>query len=125
MKKKEAIDCVNRVCGLDLPPRATHFANINSGRPVWWIDIPLAKLSRGGPEQLHILLYDDRSCELHHLIVETAFLRANKNRFIGRDDRECISLELATSASNLFQDVRPMGDGVRFGEFKKRTLLDV
>jgi len=116
MDKKEAIRRA-RLNGEDI-----RFANINSGKDVWWLHIPLAKVDRGGVEEINLLLVDDRSKELHHLRIPSDYLRANMSHLHIRVDKQCISLELATDGPALFQNVSPADSGVHFERFKARTI---
>ena len=96
-----------------------HFANVNSAKDVWWLDIPLAKLDSAGSSKIGLLLYDQRSDQLYYLEVPTFYLKDNLNRLVVRSAKGCISLELSTEAHKLFRDVRPAGGGVNFAQFLK------
>jgi hypothetical protein len=118
MTRAEAIARINRRYGsAQLNRRDTHFANINATKPVWWLDIPSHKLE-GSVRAINLLLYDDRVDDLHYLRVPTQYFRANLGGLVVRNDKECITLELSADRQHLFQDVRPTGHGVRFGQFK-------
>lgn len=118
MEKREAIRRTNqRYKVAELNNRNAHFANINARKDVWWFDIPLKKVNPGAERILHLLLYDHRSKELHHLRVPTGYIRENLSKLVTRNEKETISLELSTDRSNLFQDVRPTAGGVHFGQF--------
>jgi hypothetical protein len=112
MKERPSGRTVNR--------RNTHFANINSQKEVWWFDIPCSKIAVGAVEDINLLLFDHRTNELHHLIVPTAYLRANLNGLVVRGEKGTISLELSAEVSNMFQDVRPTGGGIKFRQFVER-----
>ena len=99
----------------------SRFANINAAKDVWWLHVPLASVE-GGVEEINLLLFDDRSKELHHLRIPSDYLRANMTRLHIRVDKECISLELATDAPALFQNVSPADSGIKFEKFKVRTI---
>ena len=119
IKKPEAIARINRLdreAGLD--DRNTNFANINARKDVWWLDIPLSKISRAGIAEINLLLYDQRSDELHFLRVPVDYMRANLGRLVVREDKAVISLELSADRTRLFQDVRPKSGGVQFRQFK-------
>ena len=117
MKRAEAIVRINRRYGSQLNRRDTHFANINASKPVWWLDIPIQKV-KGSVRTINLLLYDERVDDLHYLKVPTEYFRANLSGLVVRDDKACISLELAADGQHLFEDVRPTGKGIRFGQFK-------
>ena len=118
MKRSEAIALINsRYGSARLNRRDTHFANINARKPVWWLEIPIHKLE-GSVRAINLLLYDHRVDDLHYLKVPTEYLRANRVGLVVRDDKACITLELAADRQHLFQDVRPTGQGIRFGQFK-------
>jgi len=97
-----------------------HFANVNSAKDVWWLDIPLAKLESARNPTIGLLLYEQRSDQLYYLEVPKSYLRDNLNRLVVRSSKGCISLELSTEAHKLFRDVRPTGSGVNFSQFLKR-----
>ena len=118
VEKREAIRCKNQLYKVDeLSNRNTHFSNINAAKDVWWFDIPLRKVSPSAERILHLLLYDHRSKELHHLRVPTAYIRETMSQLVTRAEKETISLELSAARSNLFRDVRPTAGGVDFGQF--------
>ena len=96
-----------------------HFANVNAAKDVWWLDIPLAKLDSAGSQKIGLLLYDDKSDQLHYLEVPKSYLKDNLSRLVVRAAKGCISLELSTEAHKLFRDVRPTGGGVSFAQFLK------
>jgi len=111
-----------RPSGARLNRRNTHFANINSQKEVWWFDIPCSKIVVGAVEDINLLLFDHRTNELHHLIVPTAYFRANLNGLVVRGEKGTISLELSAEALNMFQDVRPTGAGIQFRQFVERYI---
>jgi hypothetical protein len=118
MEKREAIRRANQLYKATvLNNHNTHFSNINAAKDVWWFDIPLEKVSSSTEMILHLLLYDDRSNELHHLRVPTSYFRENRLQLVIREKKKTISLELSAARSRLFQDVRPTAGGVRFGQF--------
>lgn len=120
----EKADAIARMKGrpirATLNRRNTHFANINSQKEVWWFDIPCSKIAAGKTEDINLLLFDHRTDELHHLIVPAAYSRANLAGLVIREEKGTISLELSAEASNMFQDVRPTGGGVKFRQFVER-----
>jgi hypothetical protein len=120
IKKPEAIARINRLYGQGgLDDRNTHFANVNARKDVWWLDIPLSKISRAGITEINLVLYDQHSDKLHFLRVPIDYMRANLGRLVVREDKAVISLELAADQTRLFQDVRPTSGGVQFGQFKQ------
>ncbi|MDQ3668397.1 MAG: hypothetical protein M3410_17845 [Acidobacteriota bacterium] len=79
-----------------------HFANINSAKDVWWLDIPLAKVVSAGSSKIELLLYNQKSDQLYYPEVPTSYLKNNLNRLVVRSAKGCISLELSTEAHKLF-----------------------
>ena len=76
MEKQEAIGRLNqRYKTSVLTNRNTHFSNINAKKDVWWFDIPLVKVEPEANDILHLLLYDHRSREIHHLRVPTSYFK--------------------------------------------------
>jgi hypothetical protein len=123
MNKSEAIARIaRRMSSTEVAAGSIHFANVNSSKDVWWLDIPLAKLSSGGNLNIGLLLYDHRPDQLHYLEVPKSYLRDNQNRLVVRAEKRCISLELSTETHKLFRDVRPAGSGVNFAQFLKYTV---
>lgn len=121
IEKGEAIAPMNaRPSGAALNRRNTHFANINSQKEVWWFDIPCSKLAVGAAEDINLLLFDHRTNELHHLIVPTAYFRANLGGLVIRDEKGTISLELSAEPRTMFRDIRPTGNGIQFAQFEQR-----
>ena len=107
MKRAEAIARINRRYGsTPLNRRDTHVANINASKPVWWLDIPMHKLE-GSVRALNLLLYDHRVDDLHYLKVPTEFFRANLGGLVVRDDKACITLELAADRQHLRRPGEP------------------
>ena len=121
MNKAEAIARIARRTNLsEFTSGSIHFANVNSSKDVWWLDIPLGKISSGG--SIAFLLYDDRSDQIHFLEVPKSYFRDNLNRLVVRTVKQCVSLELSTETHKLFRDVRPAGGGVNFAQFLKYSV---
>lgn len=95
----------------------THSAKISATRPVWWIDVPLKKVEPGGVDEIHLLLFDQRSDELHHLRVPSAYFIENLDRLDVRADTGRVSLQLAIDSPVMFENTRPIGSGVSFAQF--------
>src|SRR5215216_952525 len=88
-EKREAIRRKNQIYKVaELNNRNTHFSNINASKDVWWFDIPLKKVNPGADRMLHLLLYDHRSREIHHLRVPTTYIRDNLSQLVIRDEKE-------------------------------------
>lgn len=118
MNKSEAIARIaQRSNASEIKTSSIHFANVNASKDVWWLDIPIAKLSQGGNSNISLLLYDYRSDMLYYLEIPKDYFKDNQRRLVMRREKECISLELSTDNSNIFRDVRPSGDGVDFSRF--------
>lgn len=120
--KHQAIAAVNLAFNLTLVKNTTHFANINSARPVWWFDIPVKKFTSDLYEALDLLLVTDDAMSIHHLKLPTAYVRDNLAQFHVRSDTNSVSLELSSCSTQLFQDVRPGGKRRSFSEFLQNTL---
>jgi len=118
MEKREVIRRANHQYKVTvLNNRNTDFSNINAAKNVWWFDIPLEKVNSSTERILHLLLYDHRSRELHHLRVPMSYFREHRSQLVVRDKKRTISLELSADSSRLFQDVRPTAGGIRFVQF--------
>jgi len=121
IKKREAIDKVNKRFKTHmLTLTNTRFANINSRKEVWWLDIPLRCIKANSQGNIHLILYNYRTKELHHLNVPSAFFLKNIKGLVVREDKDIITLELAVEATRQFQDARPMGSGINFSQFLTR-----
>jgi len=107
MNRRKAIDHANRRHPTHhLSDHNSRFANISKGaQRVWRLDIPLLFLD--APEPINLLLYDDRTGELHLLRVPTEYFRTKKTNLGDRPEKECIALQLAADEPRLFQNVRP------------------
>jgi len=118
MKRTDAIARVNtKLPTAILKPESTHFANINSQKPVWWYDIDIAKVKSGKYATIFLLAYDGESNQLHVLSVPREHFSENMERFVIREDIGKISFELSALPTNRFQDVRPTGGRVGFAKF--------
>ncbi|NHQ85396.1 hypothetical protein HA050_04615 [Iodobacter sp. HSC-16F04] len=104
---------------VNLDSNATHFANINASKAVWWYDIPRKKVTSGSHEVLHILAHDFSNNELHYLVVPTKYLCNNLGKLVIRKDKDSISLELSARPSNFMQDIRPSGGHIHFSQFRQ------
>lgn len=120
--RHQAIEEVNLAFNLTLINATTHFANINSARPVWWFDIPVKKFTSSLYEALDLLLVSYDAMSIYHLRVPTAYVRDNLEQFHVRNDKNSVSLELSSCNTQLFQDVRPGGARRSFSEFLQNTL---
>lgn len=105
-----------------LDVRYVQFSNINVAKDVWWIDVPLSRLSDGDLSQVDLLVFDERSDELHHLVVPTSFLREQVGRLTVREEKRCIRLELNANGPHRFRNVKPISSEVDFDRFVKRTV---
>lgn len=120
MNKAHAIAKAGGPEHLDM--KHVQFSNINVAKDVWWIDVPLSRLDCDGPEQIDLLLFDDRSHELHHLAVPTEYIRDHLDALTIREGKKCVQLELSAKASDRFRNVKPISSEVLFSQFVTRTL---
>lgn len=120
MNKAQAIaHIVHQGLASEVTASSIHFANVNSAKNVWWLDIPLAKLAIVSGPRIGLLLYEQRCDRLHYLEVPKSYLKDNLNRLVVRSSKGCIGLELSTEPHKLFRDVRPTGGCVNFAQFLK------
>lgn len=103
------------------PTQLTRFANINSAKDVWWVDIPLSALADTEAESVDLALFDGRTSELHHLSIPVGFVKENLAALHVRDDAARVSLELAVDLPDRFRNVVPVDSGVSFAPFLVRT----
>jgi hypothetical protein len=106
MNPAEARHRVNQRYHMDVLDRNnTHFSNITQARTEWFFNIPLSKVEGTRAEEIiHLLLYDYRSGQIHHLRVPTSYLRDNMPNLRVRRDTNAIDLHLSTENYKLFQD---------------------
>ncbi|MDY0341661.1 MAG: hypothetical protein RBS17_10685 [Coriobacteriia bacterium] len=104
------------------PTGLTRFANINSAKDVWWVDVPLSVLVDPEAESVDLALFDGRTSELHHLRVPVGFLNEHLGAFHVRDDVDKVSLELAIDPPDRFRNVVPVDSGVSLAPFLVRTI---
>lgn len=104
------------------PTQLTRFANINSAKDVWWVDIPLSALADPEAESVDLALFDGRTSELHHLSIPVEFVAENLGALHVRDDVAKVSLELAVDPPDRFRNVVPVDSGVSFAPFLVRTV---
>ncbi len=122
LSKRDAIAIINAHNNVPLTNATTHFANINSGKSVWWFDIPVKKFISGKFETINLLLYDNNDGLLHHLSVNINQIKDNLDSVYIREDKECISLELSAQKYNRFQDIRPGSGRMDFSQFLVKTV---
>ena len=122
IKKREAISAINRSSALTLNSTSTHYANVNASKSVWWFDIPVEKFTSGKYGTLDLLLVSEGENMLYHLRVPTSYVQENLSKFHVRDDKESVSLELSSLASNTFQDVQPESNKMPFAQFLVNSL---
>lgn len=120
--KNEAIGLFNRQSGNSLHNSTTHFANINSSKPVWWFDISVKKITSGKVNTIDILVFHNKANSLHYLRVPTTYIIENFDKFYVREDKNSVSLELSSERSNQFQDVRPASGKMPFAQFVIETI---
>src|SRR5215211_6398857 len=101
MNKAEAIARIARRTDVsEFTAGSIHFANVNSSKDVWWLDIPLAKISRDG--SIGFLLYDHRPDQLYYLEVPTSYFRDNHDRLVVRTVKQCVSLDCLLRLTSCF-----------------------
>ena len=100
----------------------TRFANVNARKSVWWFDIPVEKFTSDKYDMLDLLMVSAYAKELHHLRVQTAYVRDNLCHFQVREDIGSVSLELSSLSTNKFQDVRPRSGKMLLSQLVVKTL---
>jgi hypothetical protein len=116
MDKTSALLEISRRTGVTLDRRGARFANVNRGKTVWWLDVPLEKIVDMTDPDLHIVLADSNG-QVHYLRVPKKWMATNIDAFAIREDKAAISLELSCGSGNLFQDVRPTSGRLDFSRF--------
>lgn len=119
MNKKLAVETLKRRGFLPrLSTPLTHFANVNSRKPVWWLEIPRDEVFDLAQPDVHLVLADPDST-LHYLCVPKEWVIKNIKEFAIRKDKDVISLELSALPQNQFSDVRPRSGRLSFVQFLK------
>ena len=103
MQKKAAIERVNNYLGHRLLEHTnTRFANVNSAKSVWWLDIPPEMFDK----ELHVLLagspvsHQRTSQGLTWLKIQTRAFQNPRNRFYVRPDNGKIQLNISCSPTS-------------------------
>jgi hypothetical protein len=122
MNRSNAIALLAQQGSIEVTSSNSHFANINSSKNVWWLDLPISKVSQVSDPHIHLLLYDQQEGTLHHLAIPKSYIKQNQQRLVTRESKGCISLELSADENRKFHDVRPKGCGVEFKQFLKETV---
>jgi hypothetical protein len=118
LNRKEALTKLRgRVSG-----DSAHFSNVNTAKPVWWLDIPAVKITSGKINLLTFVLYDQKENVLHILEIPTDFLRNNIDHLYPRPDKEMFSFQLSAERANKFESVKPAGSDLQFGQFLKESV---
>jgi hypothetical protein len=118
MNRNEAFGLISKRIDKD----SAHFSNVNTSKEVWWLDVPVSKVTSGVYQTITLVLHDPQKKELHVLEVPAAFLKTNLAKLAIREDKDTVSLELSSDPRRLFESVRPVGSGVRFGQFLSETI---
>lgn len=103
-----------------IPVKGAHFANVNSAKDVWWVDVPLSRLA--AQDSVDLLLFHAGRAQLAHLRVPSVYMTANEPRLNVRSDKQCIRLELRAEPPNLFMSVVPAEGRVQFASFLVATF---
>lgn len=101
------------------------FANINKRKAVWWLDISDLAVRSPRFSEFGLLLFDEQSQKLHHLVVPSRLFITNNSKFarkIKRNGDSVISLELSVDKSALFRDIRPTAFGFDFSRYLHCTI---
>jgi hypothetical protein len=96
--------------------RAIHFANVNSRKPVWWLDLPSDEVFDLTPPHIDLVLADT-DARVHHLRVPKEWLIENREMLAVREDKNVVSIELSALPDQRFRDVRPRSGRLDFGSF--------
>ncbi len=96
--------------------RAVSFANVCSGKPVWWLELPRKKVFDRTTPHVDLVLADN-DAGVHHLRVPKEWLVENIDRLAKRESKDVIVLELSTLSHERFRDVRPRSGRLNFAIF--------
>jgi hypothetical protein len=116
MNKRAAIEIVSRRRTTGLLRGSLHFANVNSRKAVWWLDLPRSEVFDLTTPVVDLVLAETDT-EVHHLRVPKNWLVANIGSLAIRQAKDVISLELSTLSHQRFRDVRPRSGRLNFAPF--------
>jgi hypothetical protein len=120
MNRYQIVRAFNMAASCSLSLCNTHVSSINSGKDVWWYDLPSSKFYEYAT--LHLLAFDQHKNQVHRLDIPTKFLRENVNCFDHKKDGSYIRIELSTDKSKFLRDVRPGGEQLDFAQFHNHTV---
>src|SRR2546425_5991827 len=102
MNRSEAISIVRRRGTSSVTPASFHFANVNAGKNVWWLDIPVTKLAQSGDSNIGVLLYDERPGLLHVLEVPKSYFKDHIRDLVVRQEKDVSDLNCPPNVSKYF-----------------------
>ena len=106
MKKKSAIAKVNEHVGQPLLNYGnTSFANVNSGKDVWWVNVNPGKFEH----ELHIILVKDEDEGLIWLRIAPGSISAPEDVFRVKKDNGYFDFEISCSPERYLKDVKSGG----------------
>ncbi len=120
IERRRALSIASRAIGQKFHTVSTRFANMNTNKSVWWIDIPVTRFADANCT-LDLLLANHDGNLIHHLQVATSFFIDHFTRFCVVNDR--IRIELSCLPNYLFQDVRPGAGQMNFSRFFIRSIV--
>jgi hypothetical protein len=89
-KKSEAIILAEEKFRFKLNNLNTHFSKVNTGKPVWWFEIPISKIDNPNIREINLL----RNDQINLLNVPTKFFKDHFTGFKIRKNKKVICLEL-------------------------------
>lgn len=100
--KKPMMKTVNELGGYEMLSGAnTRCAKINTGKPVWWIEMPPELFER----DLHLLLIKERG--FIWLWIKAGSIPEPRQEFWIRPDKDFVQLEISSILNNLYlRDVK-------------------
>jgi len=84
--------------------------------PVWWFDLPLAKLRDKTCKTVHLLCEKESGMSFRILKVPTSYVLRNLSNLCIVKDREVIRLHLSSRSEDRFVDLRGSGS-VSFSQY--------
>ena len=92
MKKSEALQFASDKYSDDFESDNTHFSSVNNAKPVWWFEIPLAKIEDDKYQKINLIT--ENSGEVGLLQVPVKYLRDNLSGLKIRYTKQVICLEI-------------------------------
>lgn len=115
MNKKELLLHINKTYQANISNANTCYSNINKGKEVWWLNIPVPKFTK----EVHLLLNTPNY--VLWVVLPKGF---DISLFKIREDKNAVDLEISANHNHKYlQDVKSGGTGFDFSPFVKEKIV--